>query len=47
MTNINGLPFSARGDALIGQKMFKVLDKAKNLKLDGEKVFHHDFCIFK
>jgi aspartate/methionine/tyrosine aminotransferase len=40
MTNIKGLPFSARGDALIGQEMFKVLDKAKKLELDGKKVFH-------
>ena len=40
MTNIDGLPFSARGDALIGQEMFKVLDNAKKLELDGKKVFH-------
>ena len=40
MTNIDGLPFSARGNALIGQEMFKVLDNAKKLELDGKKVFH-------
>jgi len=40
MTNIDSLPFSARGDALIGQEMFKVLDNAKKLELDGKKVFH-------
>jgi aspartate/methionine/tyrosine aminotransferase len=40
MTNIDGLPFSARGEALIGQEMFKVLDNAKKLELDGKKVFH-------
>lgn len=40
MTSYNNLPFSLRGDALIGQEMFKVLDNAKKLELEGKKVFH-------
>ena len=39
MTYINGLSFPVRGDALTGQEMFKVLDKAKKLELDGNFFF--------
>ena len=34
------LPFSSRGDRLIGQEMFKVLDRAQSLELDGQYVYH-------
>ena len=34
------LRFSARGDALIGQEMFKVLDRARKIEEGGGKVIH-------
>lgn len=34
------LPFSSRGERLIGQEMFKVLDRAQRLELDGHYVYH-------
>ena len=34
------LNFSARGEALVGQEMFKVLDKAKLLEGQGKKIIH-------
>ncbi len=34
------LPFSSRGERLIGQEMFKVLDRAQRLELDGQYVYH-------
>jgi aspartate/methionine/tyrosine aminotransferase len=37
---LDRLPFSARGESLIGQEMFKILDKAKSLELAGEKIYH-------
>jgi aspartate/methionine/tyrosine aminotransferase len=33
-------PFSARGDRLIGQEMFKVMDRAQRLERDGHRVYH-------
>jgi len=39
-TNTNKLAFSKRGDALIGQEMFKVLDLANALEKKGTKVYH-------
>lgn len=33
-------PFSARGRALVGQEMFRVLDKARKLEEQGIHVFH-------
>jgi aspartate/methionine/tyrosine aminotransferase len=32
--------YSARGDALVGQEMFKVLDRARQIEQDGNKVYH-------
>lgn len=32
--------FSKRGDALVGQEMFKVLDKAKTLESQGKDIIH-------
>ena len=32
--------FSARGEALVGQEMFKVLDKARRLEEEGIRVYH-------
>lgn len=32
--------FSKRGDRLIGQEMFKVLDRAKRLEQDGTHIYH-------
>ena len=40
MTRIDRGIFSSRGDALIGQEMFKILDRAKQMELEGKKVFH-------
>ena len=40
MAKTKKLLFSARGDALIGQEMFKVLDRAKKMELKGDKIFH-------
>lgn len=37
---VTALPFSSRGERLIGQEMFKVLDRAQRLELDGEYVYH-------
>ncbi len=34
------LPFSSRGERLIGQEMFKVLDRAQRLELEGRYVYH-------
>lgn len=34
------LRFSRRGDALVGQEMFKVLDKAKTLESQGKIIIH-------
>ena len=40
MDKIKSLSFSVRGEALIGQEMFSVLDKAKEMELRGDKIFH-------
>ena len=37
---MNPLNFSRRGDALVGQEMFKVLDRAKLLEEQGRKIIH-------
>ena len=37
---MNPLNFSRRGEALVGQEMFKVLDKAKLLEEQGRKIIH-------
>jgi aspartate/methionine/tyrosine aminotransferase len=37
---MNILEFSHKAEALVGQEMFKVLDRAKKLELSGNKVFH-------
>jgi aspartate/methionine/tyrosine aminotransferase len=34
------IKFSKRGDALIGQEMFHLLDLSKNLELEGKHVYH-------
>src|SRR5271156_4420461 len=34
------LAFSARGDALIGQEMFKVLERARTIEESGRRIFH-------
>lgn len=34
------MKFSSRGDALIGQEMFRLLDLAKNLESEGKHVYH-------
>lgn len=36
----SGLPFSRRGAALIGQEMFKVLDRARKLEDEGARILH-------
>ena len=36
----NNIKFSQRGEALIGQKMFAILDHAKKLESEGCKVIH-------
>jgi aspartate/methionine/tyrosine aminotransferase len=33
-------PFSTRGERLIGQEMFKVMDRAQRLERDGHHVYH-------
>ena len=33
-------PFSSRGNALVGQEMFKILDSAKKLEEKGEYIYH-------
>jgi aspartate/methionine/tyrosine aminotransferase len=40
MNNYDVLDFSKRGNSLIGQEMFKILEKADELERTGEKVFH-------
>ena len=37
---MSSLNFSRRGEALVGQEMFKVLDKAKLLEGQGRKIIH-------
>jgi aspartate/methionine/tyrosine aminotransferase len=37
---MSSLIFSRRGEALVGQEMFKVLDKAKLLESKGQKIIH-------
>ena len=37
---LNKLPFSDRGNALVGQEMFRILDRAKIAEKQGTKVFH-------
>jgi aspartate/methionine/tyrosine aminotransferase len=32
--------FSERGDALVGQKMFEILDSARELEVQGHRVYH-------
>lgn len=39
-STLTTLPFSTRGERLIGQEMFKVLDRAQRLELDGQYVYH-------
>ena len=34
------LKFSKRGEALIGQEMFHILDRANEIERSGEKVYH-------
>lgn len=34
------LNFSKRGDALIGQEMFRLLDLSKKIELEGKKIYH-------
>lgn len=36
----DSLEFSRRGNALIGQEMFRILDRAKKLEQKGERIFH-------
>ncbi len=38
--NTGKLKFSKRGEALIGQEMFHLMEQAKKLELDGETVYH-------
>lgn len=37
---LTGLPFSTRGEHLIGQEMFKVMDRAQLLEREGHYVYH-------
>lgn len=39
-TKAGGMKFSKRGDALIGQEMFRLLDLAKNLEHEGKHIYH-------
>jgi aspartate/methionine/tyrosine aminotransferase len=39
-TGSAGLSFSRRGGALIGQEMFKVLDRARKLEEQGARILH-------
>ena len=34
------LQFSKRGEALIGQEMFHILERANEIEKSGEKVYH-------
>jgi len=37
---LTGLPFSTRGEHLVGQEMFKVMERAQKLERLGERVYH-------
>ncbi len=37
---VGALPFSQRGERLIGQEMFKVMDRAQALEREGYQVYH-------
>src|SRR5262245_3992769 len=37
---MTGLPFSERAERLIGQEMFKVMDRAQTLERQGHTIYH-------